>query len=123
MAARALRIMGLSLLGLLLAAGLALLAVALNPSWVSKPAENWVRRYLENNPLADSARLEFAALEWKPLRGMTLHGVHLHRGEEGVFLGSVDVDGLGWRNGRVVVQNVTLDSLVVTGVPGAHWAD
>ena len=123
MAARALRIMGLSLLGLLLAAGLALLLVALNPAWVSRPAENWVRRYLENNPLADSARLEFAALEWKPLRGIILHGVHLHRGEEGVFLGSVDVDGLGWRNGRVVVQNVTLDSLVVTGVPGAHWAD
>lgn len=123
MAARVLRITGIAFLGVLVALGLVLAALALNPKWVSRPAEQWVRTYLQNNPLADSARLEFASLEWKPLRGLALHGVHLHQGEEGVFLGSVDFEGLGWRNGRLYAEKLVLDSLVVTGIPGAHWAD
>ncbi len=123
MAVRALRILGFSLLGLILVVVLGLAALAINPKWVSRPAENGLRTYLTAHPLADSARLEFRSLEWKPLRGLSLRGVHLHRGVEGVYLESVTLSGLGWRNGRLYAERLELDSLVVTGVPGAHWAD
>lgn len=123
MAGRGLRILGWTLFGVLAAAVVALLLLCLNPAWVNRPAERWAKAYLAQHPLADSAQLTFRSVAWKPLRGLELRGVELHRGLEGVYIGSVELDGLGRRNGRWYAHTLRLDSVTVTGIPGSHWAD
>lgn len=123
MAARIVKISLRTLAGLAGALILALAMLALNPVWLSRPAEKWVRSYLEANPLADSARMEFRSITWKPLRGLEVHGIRIHRAEEGLFLGSAELSGLAWREGRLYADRLILDSLVVSGVPDSKWLD
>ena len=123
MAARIVKISLWTITGLLGALGLTLALLAFNPVWISRPAETWMRHYLEANPLADSARMEFRSITWKPLRGIEINGIRIHRAEEGLFLGSAELRGLGWRKGRLYADRLILDSLVVSGIPDSKWLD
>ena len=123
MAARIAKISIWTLAGLAGALILALAMLALNPVWLSRPAEKWVRSYLEANPLAESARMEFRSITWKPLRGLEVHGIRIHRGDVGLFLGSAELSGLGWRRGRLYADRLILDSLLVSGIPDSKWLD
>lgn len=123
MAARIIKISLLTVAGLVGALILALAMLALNPVWLSRPAENWLRGYLKANPLTDSARMEFHSITWKPLRGLEVQGIRIHRAEEGLFLGSAELTGLSWRKGRLYADRLILDSLVVSGIPDSKWLD
>lgn len=123
MAARIIKISLWTFAGLVGALILALAMLALNPVWLSRPAENWLRGYLKANPLTDSARMEFHSITWKPLRGLEVQGIRIHRAEEGLFLGSAELTGLSWRKGRLYVDRLILDSLVVSGIPDSKWLD
>jgi hypothetical protein len=121
MAARGLRITALVGGSLLLMLILALTALRIRPDWVARPAENYLRNYLSINPLSDSASIDFERIEWVPWRGIRVHGLHVHRKAEGVYVRSVRFDGLGWSNGGPSVGTLVLDSLVVTGTPSGAW--
>jgi hypothetical protein len=99
MAARGLRITALVGGGLLLMLILLLAAVRIRPDWVARPVENYLRNYLSINPLSDSAAIDFERIEWVPWRGIRIHGLHVHRKTEGVFVRSVQLEGLGWSEG------------------------
>lgn len=121
MAARGLRITAWAV-GILLVLPLVLLALlSVRPQWVERPIENALRNYIKSNALSDSAKLEFASIQWLPLRGVVVRGLHLHRNGEGVYLNQLQIDGLGWRDGGIAAESVVLDSLVVTGTPSAEW--
>ena len=121
MAARGLRITALVGGGLLLMLILLLAAVRIRPDWVARPVENYLRNYLSINPLSDSAAIDFERIEWVPWRGIRIHGLHVHRKTEGVFVRSVQLEGLGWSEGGPSVGRLVLDSLVVTGTPNGDW--
>lgn len=121
MAARRLRIMAWVMAVLLLLPILIVVLLAIQPKWVEQPAEIMLRNYLESNPLADSAELEFNSISWIPFRGVVVRGLNLHRNDEGVFLKELQIEGIGWRNGGFAAEFVKLDSLVVTGTPSAKW--
>jgi len=100
---------------------LLLAAVRIRPDWVARPVENYLRNYLSINPLSDSAAIDFERIEWVPWRGIRIHGLHVHRKTEGVFVRSVQLEGLGWSEGGPSVGRLVLDSLVVTGTPNGDW--
>jgi len=100
---------------------LALVAVRVRPELVVRPVENYLRNYLSINPLSDSAAIDFERIEWVPWRGIRIHGLHVHRNNEGVYLRSVQLDGVGWADGGPSVATLVLDSLVVTGTPSGDW--
>jgi len=100
---------------------LGIVAVRMRPDWVARPVENYLRNYLTVNPLSDSASIDFERIEWVPWRGIRIHGLHVHRKAEGVYLRSVQLEGVGWTNGGPSVASMVLDSLVVTGTPSGGW--
>ena len=121
MAARGLRITALVGGGLLLVLLIVLVAVRVRPELVVRPAENYLRNYLAINPLSDSAAINFERIEWVPWRGIRIHGLHVHRHNEGVYLRSVQLEGVGWADRGPSVGRLVLDSLVVTGTPNGDW--
>ena len=121
MAARGLRITALVGGGLLLVLLIVLVAVRVRPELVVRPAENYLRNYLAINPLSDSAAINFERIEWVPWRGIRINGLHVHRHNEGVYLRSVQLEGVGWADRGPSVGRLVLDSLVVTGTPNGDW--
>ncbi|MDG1252584.1 MAG: translocation/assembly module TamB domain-containing protein [Schleiferiaceae bacterium] len=107
---------GLALLGLI-----ALCWLFFHPEFVNKKIDTWAKEFATQHPLVDSVEIHWEGIEWQPWRGIRLAEVKLGDQENYVAIYGLTLNGIGYSNPVIGVEQLHWDSLWVVGQPNASW--
>jgi len=92
-----------------------------HPAWVDKKIDSWAKNYVAVHPLADSAQLAWAGLQWHPWFGLSVDSVFLGTPKSHVVVRGLTLQGVGYGGQTLHVDSLVWDSLYIQGIPQASW--